>query len=141
MHRATAVLVGRYSNGKVWAISAKNSATGTEMFGGKIDEQAQTLQDPQWGTQYSLQTGDVIGKWCPSPPIIGGLIGAIFPQQGVWVPQVIACPELLRVCVCGQACACACACACPRVSASTCAEPRDGGHSKPHVCAECADLC
>ena len=83
-----AVLVGRYSNGKVWAISAKNSATGTEMFGGKIDEQAQTLQDPQWGTQYSLQTGDVIGKWCPSPPIIGGLIGAIFPQQGVWVPQV-----------------------------------------------------
>jgi len=83
-----AVLVGRYSNGKVWAISAKNSATGTEMFGGKINEQAQTLQDPQWGTQYSLQTGDVIGKWCPSPPIIGGLIGAIFPQQGVWVPQV-----------------------------------------------------
>ena len=89
LRRATAVLVGRYSNGKVWAISAKNSATGTEMFGGKIDEQAQTLKDPQWGTQYSLTTGDVVGKWCPSPPIIGGLIGAIFPQQGVWVPQVI----------------------------------------------------
>ena len=28
------------------------------------------------------------GKWCPSPPIIRGLIGTIFPQQGVWVPQV-----------------------------------------------------
>ena len=34
----SAVLCGRYSNGKVWAISAKNSATGTEMFGGKVDE-------------------------------------------------------------------------------------------------------
>ena len=82
------MLVGRYSNGKVWAISAKNSATGTEMFGGKVDEGQNTLQDPQWGTQYSLATGDVIGKWCPSPPIIGGLIGTIFPPQGVWVPQV-----------------------------------------------------
>ena len=38
MRCATAVLVGRYSNGKVWAISAKNSATGTEMFGGSVDE-------------------------------------------------------------------------------------------------------
>ena len=83
-----AVLVGRYSNGKVWAISAKNSATGTEMFGGKVDEGANTLRDPQWGTQYSLTTGDVQGKWCPSPPIIGSIIGSIFPQQGVWVPQV-----------------------------------------------------
>lgn len=34
----SAVLCGRYSNGKVWAISAKNSATGTEMFGGSVDE-------------------------------------------------------------------------------------------------------
>lgn len=83
-----AVLVGRYSNGNVWAISAKNSATGTEMFGGRIDEGAQTIKDPQWGTQYSLQSGEVVGKWCPSPPIIGGIIGSIFPQQGVWVPQV-----------------------------------------------------
>merc|ERR1719183_385206 len=83
-----AVLCGRYSNGKVWAISAKNSATGTEMFGGSVDEGMNTLKDPQWGTQYSLTTGDVQGKWCPSPPIIGGIIGSIFPQQGVWVPQV-----------------------------------------------------
>lgn len=84
----TAVLVGRFSSGKVWAISAKNSATGTEMFGGRVDEGANTLKDPQWGTEYSLTNGDVVGKWCPSPPIIGGLIGSIFPRQGVWVPQV-----------------------------------------------------
>jgi hypothetical protein len=83
-----AVLTGRYSNGKVWAIGAKNSATGTEMFGGKVDEAAQTLTDPQWGTKYSLVNGDVVGKWCPSPPIIGSLIGALFPPQGVWVPEV-----------------------------------------------------
>jgi len=83
-----AVLCGRYSNGKVWAISAKNSATGTEMFGGTIDESLNTIKDPQWGTQYSLDTGDVVGKWCPSPPIIGGIIGTIFPVQGVWVPKV-----------------------------------------------------
>jgi hypothetical protein len=84
----SAVLTGRYSNGKVWAIGAKNSATGTEMFGGKVDEAAQTLTDPQWGTKYSLVNGDVVGKWCPSPPIIGSLIGALFPPQGVWVPEV-----------------------------------------------------
>jgi nitrite reductase/ring-hydroxylating ferredoxin subunit len=84
----TPVLTGRYSNGKVWAIGAKNSATGTEMFGGKVDEAAQTLTDPQWGTKYSLVNGDVVGKWCPSPPIIGSLIGALFPPQGVWVPEV-----------------------------------------------------
>jgi len=83
-----AVLVGRYNNGKVWAISAKNSATGTEMFGGDVDEGDNTLKDPQWGTRYSLVNGAVVGKWCPSPPILGGLIGSIFPQQGVWVPQV-----------------------------------------------------
>jgi hypothetical protein len=72
----------------VWAIGAKNSATGTEMFGGKIDENGQTITDPQWGTKYSLVNGDVVGKWCPSPPIIGSLIGALFPPQGVWVPEV-----------------------------------------------------
>eukprot|EP00284_Hemiselmis_tepida_P006333 CAMPEP_0174920882 /NCGR_PEP_ID=MMETSP1355-20121228/4748_1 /TAXON_ID=464990 /ORGANISM="Hemiselmis tepida, Strain CCMP443" /LENGTH=198 /DNA_ID=CAMNT_0016166297 /DNA_START=24 /DNA_END=620 /DNA_ORIENTATION=+ len=83
-----AVLCGRFSNGKVWAISAKNSATGTEMYGGQVDEAAQTLKDPQWGTQYSLVDGNVVGKWCPSPPIIGGIIGTIFPPNGVWVPQV-----------------------------------------------------
>lgn len=58
------------------------------MFGGKVDEAGQTLTDPQWGTKYSLVTGDVVGKWCPSPPIIGSLIGALFPPQGVWVPEV-----------------------------------------------------
>jgi hypothetical protein len=58
------------------------------MFGGKVDEAAQTLTDPQWGTKYSLVNGDVVGKWCPSPPIIGSLIGALFPPQGVWVPEV-----------------------------------------------------
>ena len=58
------------------------------MFGGKVDESAQTLTDPQWGTKYSLVNGDVVGKWCPSPPIIGSLIGALFPPQGVWVPEV-----------------------------------------------------
>ena len=72
----------------MWAIGAKNSATGTEMFGGKVDESEQTLQDPQWGTKYSLLNGDVVGKWCPSPPIIGSLIGALFPPAGVWVPEV-----------------------------------------------------
>ncbi len=72
----------------MWAIGAKNSATGTEMFGGKVDEASQTLTDPQWGTKYSLVNGDVVGKWCPSPPIIGSLIGALFPPQGVWVPEV-----------------------------------------------------
>jgi len=84
----TAVLVGRYSNGKIWAISAKNSATGTEMFGGRVDESDLTLRDPQWGTKYSLVNGEVVGKWCPSPPVLGALIGAIFPPTGVWVPQV-----------------------------------------------------
>ena len=58
------------------------------MFGGKVDEAGQTLTDPQWGTKYSLVTGDVVGKWCPSPPIIGSLIGALFPPQGVWVPEI-----------------------------------------------------
>ena len=58
------------------------------MFGGKVDEASQTLTDPQWGTKYSLVNGDVVGKWCPSPPIIGSLIGALFPPQGVWVPEV-----------------------------------------------------
>eukprot|EP00281_Chroomonas_sp_CCMP1168_P027514 CAMPEP_0206241518 /NCGR_PEP_ID=MMETSP0047_2-20121206/16535_1 /ASSEMBLY_ACC=CAM_ASM_000192 /TAXON_ID=195065 /ORGANISM="Chroomonas mesostigmatica_cf, Strain CCMP1168" /LENGTH=199 /DNA_ID=CAMNT_0053666413 /DNA_START=1 /DNA_END=600 /DNA_ORIENTATION=+ len=83
-----AVLCGRFQNGKVWAISAKNSATGTEMYGAKVDDAAQTLQDPQWGTKYSLVDGSVVGKWCPSPPILGSLIGTIFPPTGVWVPQV-----------------------------------------------------
>ncbi len=58
------------------------------MFGGKVDEAGQTLTDPQWGTKYSLVNGDVVGKWCPSPPLIGSLIGALFPPQGVWVPEV-----------------------------------------------------
>jgi hypothetical protein len=82
------VLAGRYSNGAVWAISAKNSATGTEMYGAKIDEGQQTIKDPQWGTQYSLKDGSVVGKWCPSPPVLGALIGTLFPPEPVWVPKV-----------------------------------------------------
>ena len=82
------MLAGRYSNGAVWAISAKNSATGTEMYGAKIDEGQQTIKDPQWGTQYSLKDGSVVGKWCPSPPVLGALIGTLFPPEPVWVPKV-----------------------------------------------------
>mmetsp|Transcript_5493 Transcript_5493/g.11125 ORF Transcript_5493/g.11125 Transcript_5493/m.11125 type:complete len:198 (-) Transcript_5493:131-724(-) len=84
----TAVLVGRYSNGALWGISAKNSATGTEMYGGRVDEADLTIEDPQWGTKYSLVDGEVVGKWCPKPPVLGALIGAIFPASGVWVPKV-----------------------------------------------------
>lgn len=90
---AAAVLAGRYSNGAVWAVSAKNSATGTEMYGGKVDESSLTIRDPQWGTQYSLQDGSVVGKWCPSPPVLGALIGTLFPPEGVWVPQVGSSPH------------------------------------------------
>mmetsp|Transcript_47456 Transcript_47456/g.74155 ORF Transcript_47456/g.74155 Transcript_47456/m.74155 type:complete len:201 (-) Transcript_47456:680-1282(-) len=84
----TPVLTGRFASGGVWAISAKNSATGTEMYGGSVDEAAQTIRDPQWGTQYSLNNGDVVGKWCPSPPVLGALIGTLFPPTPVWVPKV-----------------------------------------------------
>ena len=40
-----------------------------------------TIEDPILGTKFSLETGDVVGSWCPSG--LGKLIGAMFEPVSI----------------------------------------------------------
>lgn len=55
---------------------------------GSTEEDATLLQDdcivcPLHHTAFALDSGEVRGEWCPYPPIIGSLMGAIKPQANL----------------------------------------------------------
>lgn len=37
------------------------------------------MQCPQYGTRWSLETGEVVGPWIPSPPIVASILRRVFP--------------------------------------------------------------
>lgn len=60
--------------GKLYAISNKLPPTGQPATFGKLSGDG-TIRDPTTGTKFSLKTGEVVGKWCPSG--VGLLVGAL----------------------------------------------------------------
>jgi len=72
-------------NGKLVGISNRLPPTGQPAALGKIE--GDTVTEPLSGTVYSLTTGKVVGKWCPSA--LGQiLLGRIFGQEDVQVFKV-----------------------------------------------------
>lgn len=67
-------------SGGVYALGNKCPPVNQPLAFGKVNADG-TIQDPILGTKFSLKTGEVVGKWCPSG--IGKLIGGAFTPSGV----------------------------------------------------------
>jgi nitrite reductase/ring-hydroxylating ferredoxin subunit len=66
--------------GTVYALGDKCPPISQPLSFGKVNADG-TIQDPVFGTKFSLKTGEVVGQWCPSG--IGRLIGGAFEPSGV----------------------------------------------------------
>jgi len=69
------VCVGKTSSGKSFAVGDKAPPTGISFAAG-AEMQGDLLIEPQYGNAFNVFTGLPEGDWCPSPPFIGGLVGA-----------------------------------------------------------------
>jgi nitrite reductase/ring-hydroxylating ferredoxin subunit len=75
-----AICIAVDPKGSVYALGDKCPPINQPLSFGKVSDDG-TIQDPVLGTKFSLKTGDVVGKWCPSG--IGRLIGGAFTPIGV----------------------------------------------------------
>merc|ERR1712130_542305 len=66
--------------GSVYALGDKCPPVNQPLSFGKVNADG-TIEDPVLGTKFSLKTGEVVGKWCPSG--IGKLLGGLFDPIGV----------------------------------------------------------
>ena len=75
-----AICIAVDPKGAVYALGDKCPPVNQPLSFGKVGADG-TIQDPVLGTKFSLKTGEVVGKWCPSG--IGKLIGGAFSPIGV----------------------------------------------------------
>jgi nitrite reductase/ring-hydroxylating ferredoxin subunit len=80
-----AICIAVDTKGTVFALGDKCPPVGQPLSFGNVNSDG-TISDPVLGTKFSLKTGAVVGKWCPSG--IGGLIGGVFSPSGVPVYPV-----------------------------------------------------
>jgi len=70
------ICVGKTATGKLFAVGDKAPPTGLSFsVGGEVE--GDTIVEPQYGCTFDIANGQPVGTWCPSPPIVGGVIGAI----------------------------------------------------------------
>ena len=74
-----AICIAVDKSGSVYALGDKCPPINQPLSFGKVE--GDTIQDPVLGTKFSLKTGEVVGKWCPSG--IGNFIGGAFTPEGV----------------------------------------------------------
>jgi len=67
------VCIAVAQDGLIYALGNKAPPTGSPLAAGKVSNS--TITDAQYGTQFDLKTGQVVGKWCPSG--IGFLVGKL----------------------------------------------------------------
>ena len=67
------VCIAVASDGLIYALGNKAPPTGSPLSDGVVSKD--TIKDPQYGTEFSLKTGQVVGKWCPGG--IGFLVGKL----------------------------------------------------------------
>jgi len=67
--------VGRTLQGKLFAVGDKYPPTGQSFAAGGFVED-ETIADDQFGNRWNVFTGESVGEWCPSPPLIGKFVGA-----------------------------------------------------------------
>lgn len=80
-----AICIAVDPRGSVFALGDKCPPVNQPLSFGSVNDDG-TIEDPVLGTKFSLKTGDVVGKWCPSG--IGRLIGGAFTPLGVPVYPV-----------------------------------------------------
>jgi len=73
------VCIAVAQDGLIYALGNKAPPTGTPLSGGKVGKK--TIKDPQFGTEFDLDSGEVVGKWCPGG--FGFVIGKLFEPSGV----------------------------------------------------------
>jgi nitrite reductase/ring-hydroxylating ferredoxin subunit len=74
-----AICIAVDNGGSIYALGDKCPPIGQPLSFGRVRDGC--IEDPVLGTQFSLKTGKVVGKWCPSG--IGGLLGGLFDPEGV----------------------------------------------------------
>lgn len=72
-----AILIAADLDGKIFAIANSCPHLGTPLENGRLGERS-TIVCPLHKSAFSLQTGEVVGDWCPFPPILGPLILGIY---------------------------------------------------------------
>lgn len=78
-----ALLIAADLDGKIFAIANSCPHLGTPLENGRLGE-GSTIVCPLHKSAFSLETGDVVGDWCPFPPILGPLIlGNLAPPEKV----------------------------------------------------------
>ena len=78
-----AILVAADLDGKIFAIANSCPHLGTPLENGRLGE-GSTIVCPLHKSAFSLSTGDVVGDWCPFPPILGPLVlGTLAPPEKV----------------------------------------------------------
>lgn len=75
------VVIGKTSSGKLFAVGDKCPPIGSSLCVGG-DVEGDLIVDSQYGSAFNVFTG-YPESWCPSPPILGGLIGSFMggPQE------------------------------------------------------------
>jgi len=80
------------SQQELYAIDGACPHLGTDLSLGKQSFDAATGKDcitcPLHRTKFDLTSGEVVGDWCPYPPILGGVAGIFNKDKGV-KPQLI----------------------------------------------------
>jgi nitrite reductase/ring-hydroxylating ferredoxin subunit len=75
-----AICIAVAPNGQLYALGDKCPPVNQPLSFGKVNADG-TIEDPVLGTKFSLKSGEVVGKWCPSG--IGKLLGGLFEPTGV----------------------------------------------------------
>mmetsp|Transcript_54215 Transcript_54215/g.109047 ORF Transcript_54215/g.109047 Transcript_54215/m.109047 type:complete len:183 (+) Transcript_54215:39-587(+) len=73
------VCIAVATDGLIYAIGNKAPPTGESLAFGKVSKT--TIKDPNYGTEFSLSTGKVEGKWLPGG--IGFLLGKVIPATDI----------------------------------------------------------
>lgn len=74
------ICVGRTDSGKLFCIGDKAPPTGISFsVGGEI--QGEKVLEVQYGNTFDPFTGQPEGEWCPSPPVIGKIVGAFMGER------------------------------------------------------------
>jgi nitrite reductase/ring-hydroxylating ferredoxin subunit len=78
-----AILVAADLDGKIFAIANSCPHLGTPLENGRLGE-GSTIVCPLHKSAFSLESGDVVGDWCPFPPVLGPVIlGNLAPPERV----------------------------------------------------------
>jgi nitrite reductase/ring-hydroxylating ferredoxin subunit len=68
-----ALLIAADLDGKIFAIANSCPHLGTPLENGRLGE-GSTIVCPLHKSAFSLESGDVVGDWCPFPPILDSFL-------------------------------------------------------------------